>query len=1377
MAKSATLLISRLGTALLTVQLVLSFQSDAVSQTRPARGAPRTGVNKQQPHRQPSKEAAGSREDRPRLVEVGAHITRSTAGGKEDTFILRLTRSQFVRVVVGQKDVDVSVTLLAPTGARLAHVNSAYGVQGPDTLIWVSSYSGDYSIKVTCDDKARAGGEYDISIAELRSARPDDQKRIVAQRLYDEADQLVKRGTGAAKLLAIKKYEQALTIRRQAGDQTEEAATLNAIGDIAGGLGRTKEALDRFNQALALARKLGDRAAEGLSLNNLASAYYSTGEVDKSREHFTEALAIAEALGNREWQSSTLNNIGALFDGISERQKALEYYDRALSISRALGDADGEANTLNNIGLVNRHIGKMQVALDHYNKALEMCRERKNLAGQALSLNNIGAAYFQMGDAQKAIESLNQALTIYRDSGDRSGEADVAINLSGVYLDLKENRKAIDLLQRALAILRETGDRSGESSALNNLAAAYHHEGQNPEALAKYTQSLRLKRATKDREGEANTLGNLGSLYLDMGERKKALEYLNQSLPIRREIDDKRGLGSNLHNIGSVYEEMGDRRKALSYYEEAIPLRRETQDRRGIAVTLGSAAGVLADFGETQKALEYYDEALRIRRDVKDVRGVANTLNNTGTLYASIDDNRRALDCYNEALPLWRAISDHRGEASTLTNIGAVFKGQSEMKRALEYFNQALAVSRAGKDRKGEAKALGNIGAVYVSERDYDRAIEFLNQTLSAGREIGDRQTEATTLAYLGDIYLARGDTSRALDHYNHALAISREVETLSQTASILKSLSRIERGRNNPAGSMALLQEAIAIVELMRAKPGGESLRTAYFSTARGFYAEYIELLFEMHRREPASGYDAAALTVSEKARARSLLDLLTEAQARIRTGADPALLEKEKSLREELGGKRLRQMQLRSITPSSRQAANLARELAELKRDIDSRDIEYRNVEAKLKSSSPHYAALSQPVPLNATEIQQRVVDGDTLLLEYSLGDKHSFLWAVTPATLESFELPPRGEIEKAASQLYELLTSRGTNRAAETQTIGRPAGPEKQLTDAIAQLSDIVLGPVRKLLGGKRLLVVADGALQYIPFGVLSARPVQDQGTKIFEPLIVTNEVVNATSASALELIRRQVKGRASAPKQIVVFADPVFELDDPRVTPRAADQAQKPTPPARNTVSQRAQNSGREPSIAEFQRLPFSRDEAEDILSLLPKADAMKVLDFAASRETVTRSALDQYRVVHFATHAVMNASRPELSGIVLSLVDERGGLQDGFLRLDDIYNLRLNADLVVLSACRTALGREMRGEGMVGLTRGFFYSGASRVIASLWNVSDRATAELMKRLYQKMLSGKMRPSVALREAQLEMYKQERWQAPFYWAGFVLQGEWK
>lgn len=271
----------------------------------------------------------------------------------------------------------------------------------------------------------------------------------------------------------------------------------------------------------------------------------------------------------------------------------------------------------------------------------------------------------------------------------------------------------------------------------------------------------------------------------------------------------------------------------------------------------------------------------------------------------------------------------------------------------------------------------------------------------------------------------------------------------------------------------------------------------------------------------------------------------------------------------------------------------------------------------------------------------------------------------------------------------------------------------------------------------------------------------------------PLIVNHEIINLPSVSVMMLLRQELAQRKPAPKAVAVLADPVFEASDARVKAKGLAKVA-----ATNSASSALARSLRSFDVREgLARLMLSRDEAEAIAAAVPEHARLKALDFKASRAEAMNAALSQYRIVHFATHGLLNAERPELSGLVFSLVDEQGNAQDGFLRLHEIYNLKLPAELVVLSACQSGLGKDIKGEGMIGLTRGFMYAGAARVVASLWRVDDYATSVLMKNFYRGMLQEKLPAAAALRKAQIEMLQQKQWQSPFYWSGFVLQGEWR
>jgi len=402
--------------------------------------------------------------------------------------------------------------------------------------------------------------------------------------------------------------------------------------------------------------------------------------------------------------------------------------------------------------------------------------------------------------------------------------------------------------------------------------------------------------------------------------------------------------------------------------------------------------------------------------------------------------------------------------------------------------------------------------------------------------------------------------------------------------------------------------------------------------------------------------------------------------------------------------------------------------------------------------------------------------------LLLEYSLGDERSYLWAISNRDYVSYVLPPRAQIEQSARRVYELLTARLAPTPNPDAGRRQAEQADGQYWQEAARLSNMLLGPIAKTMTGKRLLLVTDGALQYLPFAAL---PIPgDRNTTV--PMVAEHEIINLPSASVLAVLRRENRNDPHPRKTVAVLADPVFGLDDPRLPPpgtnsperEALNSATTNAGAFRGSADQRPRGSGStQDAMPRLPRLTSTREEAEDIVSAAPEGMTLKALGFDASRATAMSGDLANYRIVHFATHGVLNNEDPGLSGVILSMFDKQGRPQDGFLRLHDIYGLKLPADLVVLSACNTALGKPVRGEGLVGMVRGFMYAGAKRVLASYWKVDDEATAELMRRFYLEMLKEQRSPAAALRQAQLAMLHVDRWHSPFYWAGFALQGEWK
>jgi len=983
-------------------------------------------------------------------------------------------------------------------------------------------------------------------------------------------------------------------------------------------------------------------------------------------------------------------------------------------------------------------VDRAENALAQFRKSLHFWKQSDDLRGEALSLAAIGVAYRHLGDWPKAADNCNRALRIFRAIHDTRKEASV----------MAEMGRIID------------------------------GKGDPQQAINSYNQAMPLFQIVNDRHGEYDTLLSIGNLYRITGELSKALEAHNRALSLSQDLNSGRVDQDVYTDIGAVYDDMGESFKALEYYGKALSVVRSAE-------ILSDVGLLYVHLGQIQKALDSFRESLGLYKSHGDKGGQALIFNNVGLLYSKVGDLDLALDSFTTALLLTRAVRYKYGEGVVLGNLGSVYSAKGEIQKGLDYFNQSLAIDQEINDRSGQGVSLATIAEVHINSGELKKGLDYYNRALPLLRIAGDRRHEAAALINMGKAYELSSNKEQALKCQEEALSLAESVEDPFSESKARYGIAHVERDRGNLAAALDEIESAIKIVETLRTNVGDQKLRSSYFSSVREYYELYIDLLMQLEKKDPSKGYAAIALGVSERSRARSLLETLQEARADIHRGVDPHLLEREHSLQQLLGSKTERQMRLLAGQHSDQQAATVKKEIEELL-------AEYQVVEAQIRATSPEYAALTQPQPFDLAEIQKQVLDVDTVLLEYSLGSERSYLWAVTADSLASFQLPKGAEVEAAARRVYELLTARNRNKKGESeqQRSARLKRAELEYTGANSALGEMVLRPVAKLIRGKRLTIVADGALQYVPFGILPV-PIGEENGARGDPLVVGHEVVSLPSASVLGLSRRYLADRTPAPQAVAVLADPVFDRGDARVKKRGQnlirqDQAERPSKSEASFWAASLTESRLTRSVAEagirgngryLPRLVFTRQEAKSILAATPTEQGMEALDFDASRATATSAELGQYRMIHFATHGLLNSEHPELSGLVLSLVDEQGRPVDGFLGLEDVYNLNLSAELVTLSACETGLGKEVRGEGLVGLTRGFMYAGAQRVVASLWKVDDVATAELMGRFYRGMLQEGLRPTMALRQAQVQMSQQKRWADPYFWGAFTIQGEWR
>jgi CHAT domain-containing protein len=775
-------------------------------------------------------------------------------------------------------------------------------------------------------------------------------------------------------------------------------------------------------------------------------------------------------------------------------------------------------------------------------------------------------------------------------------------------------------------------------------------------------------------------------------------------------------------------------RQARRKFEVAAMLWGEIGATYEEGLAIYSAGQCSYSLGANKRAIDYYEQALKLMRDANDSFGIALVQWGMGGSYYLLGALDRALQSFEQSLQARQKVSDRVGMGRVLYGIGWVRIGRKENQLALESFKESLRLRVADKDPKGAARTRIGLGKAYLRLGRYDESRAALEEALQTMNDFKDTGGQIDALGNLGWVDIRLKDDVKAKDRFGVMLKLSLASDDRYSEANARFGLAVLARREGALKEALDQIKRGVEIREFFRTEGSASSqtgidnlkLRIDDFAQVQEFYEIYIDLLMSLHGLEPEAGYAAQALHVSELAKARNLLDLLARSEA-----GDA-----------ELGAAR----------------------------------------------------------PLRADEIQRQLLDDKTVLLEYALGsagyaeNDRSFLWLVTSTGVEGHLLPKRADIEAAARRVYDLLTVR--NRASGPRRRELIADADAQFQIEARKLSEMLLSPVAAKLADKRLLIAPQGALQFVPFAALPLPETEEQGDKetrrqgdketkqfrnpqSYTPLIARQEVIVVPSASALAAIIRQTALRKPAERGVIAFADPVFSIDDDRVNPAARRGS---SPLQEGSVRRDDISPANEDAFPALSRLSATEWEARRIAELVKGGKGVKdvkvLSNFDASREAAIDPALGEYRFIHFATHAVIDPKNPDLSAIALSRVDERGRPINGLLTTQDIHRLKLPVDLVVLSACRTGLGKDARGEGLLSLTRGFLASGASRVMVTLWSVEDQATAEIMSRFYSRMLGRQpMSPAAALRAVQEEMWREGRWGSPYYWSGFALQGDWR
>ena len=839
-------------------------------------------------------------------------------------------------------------------------------------------------------------------------------------------------------------------------------------------------------------------------------------------------------------------------------------------------------------------------------------------------------------------------------------------------------------------------------------------------------------------------------------------ELARQALELSEKAGDKGRAAMAMVYLESAVAYQGRLSEALEIAQKNVAVARESGNKKVLEQALNSLASITGGMGRYEEALGIFYECLDLAREINDPTMQYMSLLNIGEAYVRSDDPDNAefplqesLRIAHELKPNLRASNpSKKATEMALLNLGAMEMARQHYRAALNYYEQVH-------ESKPESSlwvvaALQGMAASYEQLGEPQKAIELLDEAIPIAEKAASGVEYRNLLSALGLNQEKLGDLDAALASENKALALMHEAGGDPDSEwQVERRIAHVDRalGRNQEA--LEHYRKSVAGIERLRSVAiNSESGRAGTLAISRAVYAETADLLVALRR-------DTDAFEMAERGRARAFLDTLAVTREGLPDELTPEQSKREDALLTHIS---VIQKDLLKEGVSAKEEQQRKAELIAAEDDLEAFHVEVRR-------ANPHYASIRYPEPISVQRVQSELLDSKTTLVEFLLGEKRSLAWVFSDNRLTVGVLPPRKQIEDQVLAYRKVLTNKASvlTLASSLSEIDRRGKP------LYTSLFSTIMSAIP---AGHSLLIIPDGVLGYLPFETLvTGTKHESSGETRPVYLLERFSIAYAPSASALAAVRSMNPQRSDWPKMLVAFGDPITHAHV------LVAKAEGPANAVRSAGAQSAPLAGVGPpgvydAYAErgfsITRLPFTREEVLSISNLFPASQRQIYLGDQATEEIVKHEKLDQYRYIHFASHGFIDETVPGRSGILLSRDPSSG--EDGILQTGEIMHLKLNADLVTLSACSTGLGKLVNGEGILGVTRAFFYSGAHNLTVSLWNVNDSASSALMKAFYARLNQG-VPKSQALRQAKLSLLRDSnvQWHHPYFWAAFVLVGQ--
>lgn len=953
-------------------------------------------------------------------------------------------------------------------------------------------------------------------------------------------------------------------------------------------------------------------------------------------------------------------------------------------------------------------------AVPKFVEAIPLLTDEKDIADATYKL---GVSYLRIGKYPDAIEELKKAFGLHEKLGDKESTG-LDLTMAGyAYINQGKHDEALQTEESALKIHELSGNKKGTAMSLRGIGLVHYYRGDYEPALDFFQRGLTIATEINDEDTEARLLSDFGEVYWVQGDFDRAIDYHNRAIQIAEKIKNVRILATSMGGRALIYWHQGDLQRALEDFNRCSTLFEQLGSKGNLAINYLNVGSVQADFGNYREAQTLIQKSLEMSVENKD-RGLEGAcLSALGRLHEDLGEYDQSIDDFKKALRISQETGEKRELAFAIRDIGLIYERSEKYQEALGYYEKALNIYQETGEKKGIGRGFSDIGGIDAKLGKHDLAMQQYLKALDILESIGNKQGIGQTLTRLGFEYQRKGEMDKAEETLLKSVEVLREVGDPDLLWPALHKLGVVYRDSDRKSEAIKSMTEAVDVIEKVRSEIQLPEQKSGYLENKLEVYEDLLQLLL-------SDGNISEAFDYAQRSKARAFLDLLAESKINPEAGLNQELLDQKRKLVTQLVTieKSIRK-EFDKDTPDS----SLIKKLETKRNEIDD---QYSKLILDIRNSNPRFADLQYPVPLKLTEAQA-LLDDDAVLLEYFVGKNHSVLFEITSKDVHVYQLTGETQLSKLIQALREELQKPESVLQLTEQS-------HSQYVKSAYDLYSQLMKPAEAdLLSKTRILIAPDGSLNYLPFEALLMKKVNAAAIDFGSlPYVATKfEIEYVPSASVLAALHHNVQKTISEQKSLLAIAVPNADA--------AAD------PP-----------------------LPFAKSEVESIAHFFPTSDVTLLVGNQATEENMKKLELNQYKNLHFASHGLINEARPQLSALVLT--GSASGKEDGYLTMREIFDLKLDADLVVLSACKTGLGSQIRGEGVTGLYRAFLCAGTSSVLVSLWNVSDKSASDLMTSFYRNMEKDGMSKGAALKKARLEMISRKGYSHPYYWSSFILIG---